>query len=139
MSVVLKGERVLEGEAYGTLVVSLRPFAFAHGVNPENGEVTDIRSDIRGENLKGKILAYRYGKGSTTASAWFLETSRNKNNPSGIIIGSIDNGTIVGALLSRLLYGTKIPVLICRDERLYNENMKLRKAKLEKDGSIRIE
>jgi phosphomecalonate degydratase small subunit len=91
--------------------VSFRAFTFAHGVDPTSGEVTDVRSDIRGSNVRGKMLFYPFGKGSTTASAWFLETARLGNAPAGIVTTSVDLSAVIGSVLSRLVYGLEIPVV----------------------------
>jgi len=66
---VMKGRGVAPGRAEGEAVVSRRPFMFAHGIDPGTGDVTDVRSDIAGRNLKGKVLVFPSGKGSTTGSA----------------------------------------------------------------------
>ncbi|HXW36360.1 MAG TPA: DUF126 domain-containing protein [Nitrososphaerales archaeon] len=91
--------------------MSHRAFTFAHGVNPETGEVTDVHSDIEGQNVKGRVIFYPYGKGSTTASAWFLETARLGNAPAGVVTETVDTAVVIGAILAQALYGVSIPVL----------------------------
>jgi len=102
---------MVEGRADGEAVVSAKAFTFAHGVDPASGRVTDIHSDLRGADLKGKILFYPYGKGSTTASAWFLETVRLGNAPAGVVTGSPDLSVLIGSLLAKSVYSKSIPIL----------------------------
>ena len=109
--VVLKGRGLMKGSAKGEALVSQKAFTFAHGVDPSNGNVTDIRSDIRGSNVKGKVLFYPFGKGSTTASAWFLETVRMGNHPSAIITEGVDLSAVIGSVMAKLIYGKEIPVI----------------------------
>ncbi len=108
---VLKGKGLTSGSAEGEALVSLKAFTFAHGVEPTNGEVTDVRSDIRGLNVKGKVLFYPFGKGSTTASAWFLETVRLGNQPSAIVTEGVDLSAVIGSVMAKLVYGRQVPVL----------------------------
>jgi predicted aconitase with swiveling domain len=112
----LRGRVIIEGIAAGEALVSKKAFTFAHGVDPATGMVTDIRSDIRGKNVKGKILVYPYGKGSTTGAAWFLETARLGNQPAAILTQSVEPLAAVGSVLARVLYKKKVPVMAVFDE-----------------------
>jgi predicted aconitase with swiveling domain len=105
------GKRQIEGEVSGEALISTRAFTFAHGVDPATGDVTDIRSDIRGQNVRGKVLIYPFGKGSTTASAWFLETVRMGNAPAAVVTRSTDLSAVIGSVLAKVVYGKSIPVL----------------------------
>jgi hypothetical protein len=102
---------MVAGKAEGQAVVSRRAFTFAHGVDPSSGRVTDIHSDLQGENLRGKILFYPFGKGSTTASAWFLETVRLGNAPAAVVTESVDLSVLIGSLLAKSVYARSIPIL----------------------------
>ena len=115
------GRSLVQGDAKGAALVSRRAFTFAHGVDPETGEITDVRSDICGSNVKGAVLLYPFGKGSTTASSWFLETVRRGNGPAAIITGSIDLAPIIGSVLAKLLVGKSVPVLTGFDESFFGE------------------
>lgn len=105
------GRGLVGGIAEGEAVVSLRAFTFAHGVNPATGDITDVRSDARGSNVKGRALFYPYGKGSTTASSWFLETVRQGNGPVSIATESVDLAAVIGSVLAKLVYQATIPVV----------------------------
>lgn len=114
-----KGRCLIEGDAAGTALVSRRAFTFAHGVDPATGDVTDPHSDLRGENVKAKILFYPFGKGSTTASAWFLETVRRGNEPAAVITEAVDLSAVIGSVTAKLVYGRQIPVLHAFPRELY--------------------
>ncbi len=115
------GRCLVGGSAKGDALVSAKAFTFAHGVDPDTGKVTDVHSDIRGENVKGKILFYPFGKGSTTASAWFLETARLGNTPAAIVTEGIDLSAVIGSVLARIVYGRSIPVLSSFPTEMYSE------------------
>jgi len=108
---VVKGRGVTPGQGQGKALVSRQPFMFAHGVEPKSGDVIDMRSDIRGENIKGKVLMFPFGKGSTTGSAWFLEAIRQGNGPSAVI--NVETEPIIASaiVMARLLYGIAIPLV----------------------------
>jgi predicted aconitase with swiveling domain len=101
----------MKGKARGKALLSEKAFTFAHGVDPSSGNVTDVRSDIRGTNLKGAVLFYPFGKGSTTASAWFLETVRNGNHPAAIVTEGVDLSAVIGAVMASVVYGKEVPVV----------------------------
>jgi phosphomecalonate degydratase small subunit len=107
----LRGRGLMKGTARGKALLSERAFTFAHGVDPSSGNVTDVRSDIRGSNVRGAILFYPFGKGSTTASAWFLETARQGNNPAAIVTEGIDLSAVIGSVMAGVIYGKKVPVI----------------------------
>jgi predicted aconitase with swiveling domain len=107
----LKGKVLVKGRANGKALVSEKAFTFAHGVDPSTGEVTDVRSDIRGSNVKGAVLFYPFGKGSTTASAWFLETVRKGNHPAAIVTEGVDLSAVIGSVMAKVIYGKEVPVV----------------------------
>jgi uncharacterized protein len=107
----LKGRCLTPGRAEGPALVSQKAFTFAHGVEPSTGKVTDVRSDIRGSNVRGAVLFYPYGKGSTTASSWFLEAVRVGNNPAAIVTEGIDLSAVIGSVMARVVYHREIPVV----------------------------
>jgi uncharacterized protein len=108
---LLKGRGVVPGRAAGAALPSRRPFMFAHGVEPFTGVVIDVRSDILGKNIKGKVLCFPSGKGSTTGSAWLLETIRLGNGPAAVINAETEPIIATGLILGQLLYGVTIPLV----------------------------
>ena len=107
----MQGRGLVHGAVQGRILVSARAFTFAHGVDPATGQVTDIRSDIRGSNVRGRVLCYPFGKGSTTASSWFIETVRRGNAPAALLTEAVDLSAVIGSVMAGVFYGKKIPVL----------------------------
>lgn len=107
----LRGRGLIGGAAEGEALVSTRAFTFAHGVDPSSGTVTDVRSDLRGASVRGRVLFYPFGKGSTTASAWFLETVRLGNGPAAIVTEGVDLSAVIGSVMARVVYGKEIPIV----------------------------
>lgn len=116
----MKGKGLVPGRAEGEAVVSNKAFTFAHGVDPATGNVTDVRSDVKGAEVKGKVLFYPFGKGSTTASAWFLETVRLGNNPVALVTEGVDLSAVIGSVMARLVYAKEIPVISGIQRNIYS-------------------
>jgi len=108
---LVKGRGVTPGYAEGRALMSKQSFMFAHGVDPRTGDIIDIHSDISGENIKGKIFIFPCGKGSTTGSAWFLETVRRGNGPSAVINLEAEPIIVTAIVMAWLLYGITIPLV----------------------------
>jgi predicted aconitase with swiveling domain len=108
---IIRGRAVCPGWARGSPLMASKPFMFAHGVQPETGEVIDVRSDICGENMEGKVLIYPFGKGSTTGSAWFLETIRQGKGPNAVINLEAEPIIVSAVTMARLLYHKTIPLV----------------------------
>jgi hypothetical protein len=135
----MKGKGLVLGKAEGEALVSHRAFTFAHGVDPATGSVTDFHSDIRGTNVRGTVLFYPFGKGSTTASSWFLETVRIGNHPAGIVTEGVDLSAVVGSVLARLVYGKEIPVVSGVPRSLYTQIGSGARVSIDADlGAVRV-
>ena len=117
----LKGRKVVGGKAEGELIVSKKPLSFLGGVDPETGIVTDAESDIRGQSIAGKILAFPRGKGSTVGSYVIYALKKNGKAPKAIIVGEAETIVATGAIIagipmvqgidvSKLKSGTRVRV-----------------------------
>jgi predicted aconitase with swiveling domain len=107
----IRGRGVRPGVAAGPPLVSARPFMFAHGVDPATGRVIDVRSDLFGQSIVGTVLVFPSGKGSTTGSAWLLETIRQGNGPVAIVNQETEPIIATALIMARLLYGVSIPLV----------------------------
>ncbi|ASJ12283.1 DUF126 domain-containing protein [Thermococcus thioreducens] len=97
---MLKGRKIVGGKAEGELVVSQKPLSFLGGVDPETGIVTDAESDIRGQSIAGKILAFPRGKGSTVGSYVIYALKKNGKAPKAIIVGEAETIVATGAIIA---------------------------------------
>ncbi|WP_099210501.1 DUF126 domain-containing protein [Thermococcus henrietii] len=96
----LKGRKVVGGKVEGELIVSKKPLSFLGGVDPETGIVTDAESDIRGQSIAGKILAFPRGKGSTVGSYVLYALKKNGKAPKAIIVGEAETIVATGAIIA---------------------------------------
>ncbi|ASJ10804.1 hypothetical protein A3L12_05570 [Thermococcus sp. P6] len=96
----LRGRKIVGGKAEGELLVSRKPLSFLGGVDPETGIVTDAESDIKGQSIAGKILAFPRGKGSTVGSYVIYALKKNGKAPEALIVGEAETIVATGAIIA---------------------------------------
>ena len=108
---VLRGRGINGGTAEGEALVSKHAFGFTHGVDPETGEVTDVRHDLWKQNMRGKVLVFSVGKSSSSGGMFILETVRCGNAPAALI--NVETEPVIGAgfIMGDLIYDKKVPVV----------------------------
>lgn len=108
---IIRGSGLSGGIAQGEAIVSTKAFGFAHGIDPSTGDVTDTSHEWRGQNVRGKVLVFPYGKGSSTGGAFILEAAKLGNAPAAVINVETDPVTATGFIIGELLYGNSTPVI----------------------------
>lgn len=115
----LKGRVIYSGEAEGEALVTSQPISFYGGVDPESGEVIERGHELRGERLKGKVLVFPNGKGSTVGSYILYRLSKAGAAPAAIINERCEPIVAVGAIISGIPCVDMIDITkIRRDARL---------------------
>jgi uncharacterized protein len=100
------------GDAEGPALVLAAPLSFWGGIDVETGRIIDHSHPDRGTCVTGTILVMPGGRGSSSSSSVFAESIRRGTGPAGIILAVPDPILAAGALVARLLYGTRCPVVI---------------------------
>lgn len=108
---VLTGRCIHEGVAEAEVLVSGQAFAFSHGMDPTTGRVCDPLHDWLGQNIRGKILVFPYGKGSSTGGLWILEMTRLGNAPAGVINLTTEPIIAAGFIMTAMLYDVCVPIM----------------------------
>ena len=106
----LKGRRITKGRAKGIALVSQKPLSFLGGVDPKTGIVTDAESDIRGQNVKDKILIFPRGKGSTVGSYVIYQLKKNNVAPKAIVVENAETIVATGAIIAEIPMVDKIDI-----------------------------
>jgi predicted aconitase with swiveling domain len=107
----ISGRGVIEGTAKGEAIVSTQPFGFFGGVNPSTGLVIDKWHELYGQNIKGKVMVYPEGRGSTVGAAVVLELVRTGCAPAAIINRKIETITAAGGLMAKKFYNKDMPMV----------------------------
>lgn len=98
----LTGRAIYEGKAEGVALVSSTPMSFYGGVNPDTGEVVERGHELRGQSVKGKVLIFPHGKGSTVGSYVMYRLAKNGVAPSAIVNEKCETIVAVGAIISEI-------------------------------------
>jgi predicted aconitase with swiveling domain len=98
----LKGRLISKGKAQGEALVTSQPISFYGGVDPETGVVIEKGHELRGRSVKGKILVFPTGKGSTVGSYTLYRMKKNGTAPLGMINKECETVVAVGAIISEI-------------------------------------
>jgi predicted aconitase with swiveling domain len=96
----LRGRVIYSGEAEGEALVTSQPISFYGGVDPASGVIIERGHELQGECVKGRVLVFPYGKGSTVGSYVLYRLSKSGVAPSAIINERCETIVAVGAIIS---------------------------------------
>jgi len=106
----LKGRIILKGTVQEEALVTSQPISFYGGVDPNTGEVLEKGHELQGKSVKGKILVFPTGKGSTVGSYTLYRLKKNGVAPAGIINRECETVVAVGAIISEIPCVDKIDI-----------------------------
>lgn len=109
---------LVPGNAEGRALVLDEPLSFWGGVDPETGDITDVRHPQHGASVTGRILVMPSGRGSSSSSSVLAESIRAGTAPAAIVLGEADPILALGAIVTRELYGKVTPVVVATDPSL---------------------
>ena len=107
---------LVPGEGRGEALVLDEPLSFWGGVDPASGEIVDRRHPQAGRSVAGKVLVMPSGRGSSSSSSVLAEAIRAGTGPAAIVLLEPDRILALGALVAAELYGSSVPVVVCRPE-----------------------
>jgi len=97
---VLKGRSIVPGRSRGSALVSTKPISFLGGVDPETGIIIERGHDLEGKSVKGKVLCFPHGHGSTVGSYVLYSLAKKGLGPKAIINEVMDPVIVVGAIIA---------------------------------------
>ena len=103
---------LVNGKANGEVLKLDEPLSFWGGVDPQTGEITDLRHPQGGMSVKGKILMKPFGRGSSSGSSVIAEGLRSGSGPAGIIMMEADEIIALGAIAADEIYGKAMPLIV---------------------------
>jgi hypothetical protein len=98
----VQGRVICRGKARGRALVSSQPISFLGGVDPETGKVVERGHELAGESVKGRVLVFPHGKGSTVGSYVLYRLSRSGLAPAAIVNEECETIVAVGAIISEI-------------------------------------
>ncbi len=96
----LRGRAIYEGKAEGRALVSTSPMSFYGGVNPDTGVVVEQGNELKGQSVKGRVLVFPHGKGSTVGSYVLYRLAKNGVAPCALVNAKCETIVAVGAIIS---------------------------------------
>ena len=106
---------LVRGKANGEVLKLDEPLSFWGGVDPETGEIIDLRHPQGGMSAKGKVLMMPFGRGSSSGSSVIAEGIRSGSGPAGIIMMEADEIIALGSIVADEIYGKAMPVIVVEE------------------------
>jgi len=107
---LLQGRPVNPGKVEGEALVSKEPIGFYGGVDPKTGIFIERGHELEGQSLKGRILVFPNGKGSTVGPYVIYGLHKNGVAPLAIINKETETIVATGVILSGIPCVDRIPV-----------------------------
>jgi hypothetical protein len=96
----MNGRMISPGKARGEALVSREPIGFYGGIDPKTGIVIERGHELEGKCVKGKILVFPQGKGSTVGSYVIYGLKKNGMAPAAIVNKETETIVATGAILA---------------------------------------
>ncbi len=106
----LKGRIIFKGKAEGEALTTTQPISFYGGVDPNTGTVIEKGHELQGISVKGKILVFPQGKGSTVGSYTLYRLKKNGAAPAGMVNSECETIIAVGAIISEIPCVDKVDI-----------------------------
>ena len=100
MTTKLKAHIVSRGKAEGYALVSSSPISFLGSIDVKTGVVVEKGHELEGISIKGKVLVFPGGKGSTVGSYAIYQLKKNGMAPLAMINIHTEPIVAVGAIIS---------------------------------------
>ncbi len=106
----LKGRIISKGVAEGEAITTSQPISFYGGVDPDTSEIVEKGHELEGKLIKGRMLVFPTGKGSTVGSYTLYRMKKNGAAPIGVINQECETVVAVGAIISEIPCVDKIEI-----------------------------
>ncbi len=104
---------ISRGVGRGKVLLSEEPISFLGGVDPSTGDLTDQAMGRR--SVRGRVLAFPRGKGSTVGSYVLMEMRRSGTLPAAIINASAEPIVAAGAIMAGVPMVDRVDLSLLRD------------------------
>ena len=98
----LQGRKIVGGRATGIALVSDEAVSFYGGVDPETGIIQEEGHPLQGRSVRGKVLVFPRGKGSTVGSYTLYRMKKAGTAPIAILNRECEPIVAVGAILAEI-------------------------------------
>jgi uncharacterized protein len=102
MKIAIRGRSISKGHGEGPALISRSAISFYGGIDPQSGLVIEKGHELEGQSVKGKVLVFPYGKGSTVGSWALFSLADYGNAPAAIINVQTEPIVAVGAIMGNI-------------------------------------
>ena len=95
----IKARVISPGFGEGEALICREPLGFNHGVVIETGVIKEHGHELKGTSIKGKVLIFPHGHGSTGGSFVVYQLAKAGTGPSAVINLNTENIIAVGAIM----------------------------------------
>ena len=106
----MRGRMISPGRAEGEAIVSKEPIGFYGGIDAKTGIVIEKGHELEGQSVKGKILVFPQGKGSTVGSYVIYGLKKNGVAPAAIVNKETETIVATGVILAGIPCVDKIDI-----------------------------
>ncbi len=106
----MKGRTISPGKATGEAIVSRSPIGFYGGIDPKTGIVIEKGHELEGQSVKGRVLVFPQGKGSTVGSYVIYGLKKNGVAPAAIVNKETETIVATGVILAGIPCVDKIDI-----------------------------
>jgi uncharacterized protein len=96
------GREIYPGQVEGEALVTRMGISFYGGVDPETGVVLEKGHELEGQSIRGKVLVFPTGKGSTVGSYTLYRLKAGGCAPAAILNAVCETITAVGCIISEI-------------------------------------
>jgi predicted aconitase with swiveling domain len=100
--IVMTGRKVVGGCVEGEALVTRETISGWGGIDPITGIIVDLRHELAGKCIAGKVLVYQGAKGSSGWSAFFHEARLNGVAPLAMVFNEMTTKIALGAIVTRV-------------------------------------
>ena len=102
---------ILPGTSQGKILATRQPISFWGCVDPVTGMISDKRHELYQKSVSGRVLAFPFGKGSSTGSLMMLELLRLDLAPAAIINIHTEPLLATGPVVGKHFYQKSFPIV----------------------------
>ena len=102
MTEKLQGRTIYPGKASGKVLATRMAISFFGGVDPETGVVVEKGHELEGQSIRGRVLVFPTGKGSTVGSYTLYRLKHSGSAPAAIINLECETIIAVGCIIAEI-------------------------------------
>jgi predicted aconitase with swiveling domain len=114
-TLTFKARTIKAGRAEGPALVSPAPIGFLGGVDPDTGVVLEPGHPLQGRSIRGSVLVFPTGKGSTVGSYTILRLAKSGAGPVAIVNAESEAIVAVGAIIGDIPMVDRVDIAAIRE------------------------